>query len=130
MHQLLGAVDDEGRPAFAHERAECVAHLRVAQHVAVDVVGAAVLVADCDAQQRAAPGVGFPPALEHVRVIDGAEVAQPRGGRRRVGHDRNVGVERLGLGLGGLLADRLEQSGQERSELELIEQDTHLLAIP
>ena len=74
MHQLLGAVRVERRSAFTHERAEGVAHLRVAQQLAVDVVGTPVLVGDGHADQRAATGLAFPPALEHVRALDGAEI--------------------------------------------------------
>ncbi len=50
--------------------------------------------------------------------------------RRRVGHDRDVGLERLGFGLGRLFADCFEQSRQECSELELVEQHADLFSIP
>jgi hypothetical protein len=49
VHQLLGSVDDDRWAPLADQRRERVAHLRVTQQVAVDVVGVLVLVGDRDA---------------------------------------------------------------------------------
>ena len=127
VHQLLGAVDDEGRALRSFDRGERVAHLLVAEEIAGDV-GRVVARRDRESGHRA-PADHAGPARFHRDPVAVRRGAQRLGRGRRVARDDHVDLERVGVGCLGDVADRIEDPRQQQPELELVEQHAHPLAV-
>ena len=130
--QLLGAMGHEGAPAVAEQTAERRGHLRVGQHLTVDVGGITLGGRDPEAHQRGTAGGADPARLECVAALSGRQrvEALDRRGRRGDVIDHDLDDRPDGLVLGGRIdAKRLDEARIEGAELELVEQRAHRLAV-
>src|SRR5262249_48939329 len=105
-------------------------HRGVAEQLVVDVRDATVAAGERERAQGRGPGGALPAGLERVGLAGVDDRLEQRDGRLRVARHVDLDLEVRRRGLGGSLADRLEQARPQRAERELVEQDTDLVVVP
>ena len=129
VRELLGAVRDHIRLALRRELLDFLARLRFAQQLRVDIAHGRICQRERD--EIAAPGHTGPARLDRdaLRLVRGLQ-----GGQGRLGVASNDTLDLEGFRLDRLdgrarVAESFEDAGQERAELELIEQHAHALDV-